>query len=429
MVVDAETRLPLGRPWLTVMLDIYSRMVLGIYLSFHHPGYLSVMQCLRHAIRPKDYLKEVYPAIEHDWPAHGLPELLVTDNGKEFRSRHLDDACLQLGIRLQHAPPKCAWYKGAMERWFGTQNTRLLHELPGTTFSDIFEHGGYDPQKHAVISFDALLEITHNWVVDLYHQQIQSGIRDLPDRRWRAAIIEWPPNLPRCAEDLNILTGCIEQRRIGNSGVKLFTLHYNSPELSIIRRRLKPGERARIKYDPADLSMIHVLNPDRGQYFPVPALDEQYTRRLTLWQHQIIRSYARRYVNRHLDPAALCRARERIEQIVARERVVQKRLTGRQQAARFLNLSQPDYDRMRKDTVAGGQGDGTSLKMEEERPLKLLLPSATAEARSNQPLQTEPAEPPVPGSTIDSASEPPLTIGEAGWGIEYRPTLWEGGRG
>jgi putative transposase len=129
------------------MLDVYSRMALGIYLSFHPPGYLSVMQCLRHAIKPKGYVKDFYPEIEHDWPASGLPERLVVDNGKEFYSRHFEDACLQLGIGVQYAPPKCAWYKGTMERWFGTQNTRLLHELPGTTFSDIFDRGDYDPPQ------------------------------------------------------------------------------------------------------------------------------------------------------------------------------------------------------------------------------------------------------------------------------------------
>ncbi len=97
LVVDAETRLPLGRPWLTAMLDVYSRMATGIYLSFHPPGYLSVMQCLRHAIKPKGYAKDRYPEIAHDGPAYGLPERLIVDNGKEFHSRHFDDACLQPG--------------------------------------------------------------------------------------------------------------------------------------------------------------------------------------------------------------------------------------------------------------------------------------------------------------------------------------------
>jgi putative transposase len=104
LVVDEKTRLPLGRPWLTALLDVYTRMVLGIYVSFAAPGYTSVMLALRHAIRPKEYLKERYPKLQHDWSAHGVPERLIVDNGKEFHSRYLTDTCVQLGIELEHAP-------------------------------------------------------------------------------------------------------------------------------------------------------------------------------------------------------------------------------------------------------------------------------------------------------------------------------------
>ncbi len=65
---------------------------------------------------------------------------------------------------------------------------------------------------------------------------------------------------------------------------------------------------------------------------------------MTLYQHEIRRRYARRSVSEHLDAPALCRAGKRIEEIVARERVRQRRLSGRQKAARFLNLGQPDYE-------------------------------------------------------------------------------------
>lgn len=357
MVVDPLTRLPLGRPWLTTLVDCHSRMVLGMYLGFYAPSYLSVMQCLRHAIRPKGYLGEVYPSVEHDWPAWGVPELLVVDNAKEFYSRHFEDACLQLSIQVDYAPPRCGAYKGTIERWFGTQNTRLLHELPGTTFSDIFDRGDYDPAKHAVISLDALLELIHVWIVDVYHQQVQRGLGDIPHRRWSAAVAEHPPGLPRSASDLDVLVGCVAERRITNSGIELFTLRYNSPELGLIRRSVPRGEKVRLKYDPADLSAIYVLDPARDSYVAVPALDEQYTRRLTLWQHDVIRRYARRTIAEQVDTAGLVRARERIEQIVARERVLQRRLGGRQSVARFLDLGQPDYATARASTVAGVTND------------------------------------------------------------------------
>jgi putative transposase len=398
MVVDTETRLPLGRPWLTAILDIYTRMVLGIYLSFNPPSYLSVMQCLRHAIRPKVYVRKHYPEIKNDWPAYGLPKLLVVDNGKEFRSRYFEDACLQLGVRYQYAPPYCPWYKGTMERWFGTQNTRLLHELPGATFSNIFDRGDYDPQKHAVISLKALLELVHTWIIDIYHQDVHQGAQDIPYRRWTEAITEWPPNLPARADELDALTGCLAKRIIGKSGIQIFTLQYNCPELALIRHELEKiekGEMAQIKYDPNDLSKIQVFNPKTKRFIEVPALNQEYASELTLHQHKIIQKYARRSVNERLDVEALCRARKRVEEIVAQERVTQRTLTGRQKAARFLNLGQPDYTEKKK------KKDGQD-------------PAVVSQALEDNPIQA-----PSQIYTESLAPEEEVILDEAGWSATY----------
>ena len=86
MVVDEESRIPLGRPTLTSLIDKFSRMVVGFYFSFTPPSTLSVIECLRHAILPKTGLKELYPSLSNDWPAHGIPETIVVDNGMEFFS-------------------------------------------------------------------------------------------------------------------------------------------------------------------------------------------------------------------------------------------------------------------------------------------------------------------------------------------------------
>jgi len=119
-VIDLETKMPIGRPWLTTAIDVYSKMVVGFFLSFNPPSYLSIMQCLRHSIMPKTYLASKYPSIKNKWNAYGVPEMVVVDNGKEFYSNHFEDACLQLGILIQYAPPQLAWYKGSVERYFGT---------------------------------------------------------------------------------------------------------------------------------------------------------------------------------------------------------------------------------------------------------------------------------------------------------------------
>lgn len=399
MVVDTATRLPLGRPWLTSMLDGYSRMVLGMYLSFQPPSYLSVMQCLRHAVRPKGYIREVYPRIEHDWPAWGLPELLVVDNGKEFHSRHFEDACLQLGVRVDHAPNQCGAYKGAVERWFGTENTRLLHQLPGTTFSDIFERGEYDPARNAIISLDALLELVHVWIVDVYNQEPHRGIKAIPYQRWTAGIDEWPPALPTRGDDLDVLLGCVAERRITRCGVELFVLRYNSSELALVRRDLAHGQKARIKYDPSDLGAIHVFDQTRDRYIRVPALDEDYARGLTLWQHEVIRRYARRRLEGQVDREALRRARQHIEEIVGRERATQNGVARRQRAARYLGLGQPDYSRPAPPT----SGDATT-----EAPPHPVYEIQHA-ANSHGAGDADHAR----------AGDTELTVEEAGWSVSY----------
>lgn len=105
-LVDEDDRLPIGRPYLTFAIDKKSRYPLGFYIGFTPPSFSNVMECIYHAIIPKTYLKEIYPNLEEEWLAYGVPETLYVDNGKEFRSKSMEDICIQLGINLQFARPR-----------------------------------------------------------------------------------------------------------------------------------------------------------------------------------------------------------------------------------------------------------------------------------------------------------------------------------
>lgn len=345
-VVDEETRMPLGRPTLTSLLDKCTREVLGIYNGFDPPSYLSVMQCLNHAIRPKTYLKTTFPSVKNEWEAFGLPELIVVDNGKEFHSKDFEDACLQLGIVVMFSPPYQPRYKAAIERFFGTQNRRLLHQQRGTTFSNIFERHDYDPGKNAVISFTAFIEMLHIWIVDIYHQSYHRGLKDIPAHVWRREIKSSPPALPRRIEDLRVILGHIERRSIGPSGIELFTLFYNCEELTRLRRNLHGRkDKFTVKYDPADLSVVFVYDGKTDRYIPVPAMDQEYTKGLSLWQHRVILSHARRDIEGRLDKNGLREAKRNIQKIVEAELALSsKASSSRAKSARWRGVRQPNYD-------------------------------------------------------------------------------------
>ena len=102
--MDDELLIPLGRAYLTLLIDSYSHCILGFNLGFNEPGFYPVRNTLLHAFKPKTYIQSQYPNIIHDWPCHGKPETIVVDNGVEFWGNDLEQTCKELNINVQYNP-------------------------------------------------------------------------------------------------------------------------------------------------------------------------------------------------------------------------------------------------------------------------------------------------------------------------------------
>ncbi|MDB9323931.1 Mu transposase C-terminal domain-containing protein [Nodularia spumigena] len=351
-VVDTDTRMPIGTPSLTSAVDKYSGVIVGYYLSFEPFSSLSVMQCLLHAIHPKDYVKNKFPSVKKDWNVYGLMEIVVVDNGKEFYSKHFQDACQQLGISIQYTPPYMPWYKSSVERTFSSYNTQLLQGQPGTLFKEFITQYDYDPKKNAVVSLEALQEMIHIFIVDIHNQSSHAHFCTPRAEIWSKGIAEHPPTLPPSLQELRVLVGAVEKRVISRRGVELYGLYYHSSELTRLRsnyeredmrRRggLRPREKATIKYDPTDLSKIYVLDPTSHQFIVVPAMNQEYTQGLTLWQHKVIKNLAAIEAKR-VDIVALALAKQKIQEIVEREWQKSYKGKTRKSMARWLGIGRDD---------------------------------------------------------------------------------------
>ena len=294
IVVDDNTMLPLGRPTITSALDEHTRCPMGFYMGFEPPSCLAVMRSLKHAILPKTYVPREFPSIKNSWERYGLPELVVVDNPPEFHSSHFERACLQIGTDIQYAKVLVPWYKGKLERFQGTMNHDLAHGTQGTTFSSILERDEYDPTLHAVVLLSTFREMLHKWIVDVYLQTPHRGIKDTPAHRWRSDLSALPPPLPPSASELDVVLGMTAQRVVFHYGIELEALKYNGEDLGALRRRMGTGTKVELTFDPGDLGHINVLDPRNGAYVRIPALDQAYAKGLSLWQHKVIRRYARR---------------------------------------------------------------------------------------------------------------------------------------
>jgi putative transposase len=334
-VVDDASMLPLGRPTITAALDEYTRCPMGFYAGFEPPSCLAVMRSLKHSILPKTYLSRQFPSVKNRWECYGVPELVLVDNPPEFHSSHFELACLQIGCDIQYAKVRVPWYKGKIERFLRTLNHDLMHGKPGTTFSNILERDDYDPCEHAVVLLSTFREILHKWIVDVYLQTPHRGIKDTPTHRWHSETCGLPPPLPPSAAALDIVLGMTVQRVAFHYGIELEGLKYNGPELGELRRRMGPTVKVELTFDPGDLGQINVLDPLRGTYFCVPAIDHAYAKGLSLWQHRVIRRYAQDQLNGRTDIVALAKAKAEIRALVDRD-FNRKSNHGRKRHARFM---------------------------------------------------------------------------------------------
>lgn len=341
LVIDDQSGMPLGRPWLTVILDGATRCVLGLHVSFTPPSYLTVARAMLHAFTPKLDLSLRYPVVKGQWPAHGIMSHLVVDNGAEFHSDALEQLAGELGIEIIYCPRKAAWYKGRIERFLGTLNRDTAHIAPGTTFGSILERGEYDPKKHAVVAFSTLMLVIVKWIVDVYHERPHRGLaKRCPRDVWESAI---QPDLIRYADDLTRLEALIGRpynRRLTHKGVELFGgLFWNTEELR--QWRCVAGENLTVDVlvNEADLGQV-VVTDGRDHVYTVRSTRPDYAMGLSVYQHQICRRFAERHLENRDSVDAWVLAKAEIVALIKSETERRSsRRTTHTRAARFMQVS------------------------------------------------------------------------------------------
>ncbi len=288
IVVDERDRRPIGRPWLTLAIDVASRMVCGFHLSMMPPSTISVAMALAHCVAPKD-LWLADRELTFEWPVSGLPDLVYMDNAEEFQTEALRSTAEEYGFDLDYRPPGRPNFGGHIERLIGTM-MGAVHLIPGTTFSSVAERGTYPSEKNAVMT---LFEL-EQWFalqVHVYHSTIHSSLRRIPLMAWQDATAARDCPIRQIVDHqtffLDLLPG--ERRKIRRDGIRLFNIHYWSNVLSPLAGRLSAP--VIIKFDPRDLSSIYYRD-EGGRYWTIPYRDLGAPP-ISLWEHHAAESVLR----------------------------------------------------------------------------------------------------------------------------------------
>ncbi|HZG06650.1 MAG TPA: Mu transposase C-terminal domain-containing protein [Streptomyces sp.] len=305
VIVDETHRLPIGRPYVTVAVDVFSRAVVGLVVTLEAPSALSVGLCLAHMVTDKRAWLEGL-GVQAEWVMSGKPEQLYVDNAAEFKSEALRRGCEQHGIAVSYRPPGRPHYGGIVERLIGTM-MRTVHELPGTTFSNPAQRGGYDADAAACLTLTEL----QRWLalaVCSYHQTVHRGISQAPAARWAGGLeAAGAGGLPVTVQHeagflLDFLP--VERRRLTRTGFVLDHVHYYCDALRPWIARREQLDRFVVRRDPRDISRIWVLDPDDGAYLPVP-YRTMSNPPLTLWEHRAAVAALRTAGRAEVDEAAV----------------------------------------------------------------------------------------------------------------------------
>lgn len=324
ILVDDVYRRPVGRPWITLAIDVYSRMVVGFYVSFDPPGALGTGLCVAHAVLSKEEWLTNHQ-VDGEWPCWGAPKKIFCDNAKEFRGSLLKRACAEYQIDLEWRPAGRPNFGGHIERLVGTLHQEI-HTLSGTTFSNTMERGEYDSEGKATLSLFEFETWLTTFIVQVYHRRIHSSLGLTPLERYRQGVFgsgEIPGSglPPRVADGTKLRLDLMPfvERTVQNYGVAIDEIEYFHDVLRRWIHATEPGNkkakrRFTFRRDPRDISVVWFFDPEVHLYYAIPYRNTTHPP-MSIWELREAKARLKEEGKKSFDEVSLFKAYDRMREI------------------------------------------------------------------------------------------------------------------
>nr|WP_301542501.1 Mu transposase C-terminal domain-containing protein [Cupriavidus basilensis] len=318
ILVDDAYRRPIGRPWLSLAIDVATRCVVGLYVGMDRPNAATVALLLTRVVLPKaNWLASL--EVSADWPMHGIPKVLHLDNAAEFKSRALRSGCRQYGVELMYRPAGRPYFGGHIERLNRTIMERV-HSLPGSTGSSPKGRKARPPEREASLTIREFEQWLLLEIVQRYHHNAHRGLHGAtPYSMWATLGGVTPPRLlpDTASEALRFLIQFLPMtyRTIQADGLTLFYIRYWHPIFAAWRAT---KQKVITRFHPEDLSRIFV-SVDGKQYLEATFADLRRGR-VSLWEQRSALRHLRAQGQTYVSEAMLFAAIDEQRRIVARAR-------------------------------------------------------------------------------------------------------------
>lgn len=291
LVSSVDRNLIVGRPTVICIIDIYSRMIVGINVTFESfNSYTGTMVALANAMLPKEEFCKQYGISldKNGWDVACVPQKIFADRG-ELNSKQIEEAIAGLGITILNAPPYRADYKGVIEQAFAQLNVKVKPFADGVVQNgNLKERGQSEYRLKANLTIKEFTQILikcvlfHNnhhvlseYVLD--EKMIEHGIDKVPSQIWDYGIKHMKGQLrvlPEQTIKMHLLP--TDTASITSRGVRykkmLYTSDYSLKNNWYQLARINGSKKIKIWYDPRDLSDIYTINED-GEFHKLSLLE------------------------------------------------------------------------------------------------------------------------------------------------------------
>lgn len=282
-----------GRPVVTVAIDVVTRMIVGVNVGFESPSWKTTMMTLGNIATNKErYCSNFGIEIdETEWPVENMiPSRIVTDRGPEFLNKNMKNLIDNLGVVVEYTPSHRADLKGIVERMMGTIQNHFRGFVEGEVSSDIRKKANKnDYRMNASLSLyeytqliiKAALHHNNHHVLKDYGRtgdMITQGIEPIPSSLWDYANRHLLGYNYTQSSYVNLCVMPRERAQVTAQGIRFKGLLYGCEkgikDQWFVKARSKGNYSIGISYNPTSANQIYV-HLQNGEYEVADLLDHQ----------------------------------------------------------------------------------------------------------------------------------------------------------
>lgn len=281
----------IGRPVIYVVIDVFSRMVVGLYVGLEGPSWIGAMMAISNTTSDKVSFCKQYGIniTKEEWDCHHLPQTLLADRG-ELEGYNPERLISAFNLKVENTPPYRGDWKGIVEQHFRTIHTKVKPFIPGFVDVDVKVRGDRDYRLDATLTLEEFTSViihcvlhhnNHHWLKS-YNQDammIHDEVPLIPREIWNWGIRNRSGKLRSYSEDivkLHLLPTA--NARVTYKGIEFkkmrFTCETSLKENWFGEARQKSW-KIPICYDPRNMSHIYLPSEDGRNYEVAFLLDHQ----------------------------------------------------------------------------------------------------------------------------------------------------------